>query len=109
VYYATKAYVLSFSEAIGEELRGTGVSVTALCPGPTASGFQAEAAMEQSRLVAGRRLPTAGAVALAGHRAMLAGKPVAIVGLQNRLLAASVRLTPRPVVRRVVQWMQEAR
>jgi short-subunit dehydrogenase len=109
VYYATKAYVLSFSEAVAEELRGTGVTVTALCPGPTASGFQAEAAMETSRLVAGRRLPTAAAVAGAGHRAMLAGKAVAIVGFQNRLLAASVRVSPRSVVRRVVRYMQEPR
>ena len=59
VYYATKAYVLSFSEALAEETRGTGVTVTALCPGPTASGFQAGAAMEDSRLVKGRKLPSA--------------------------------------------------
>ena len=109
VYYATKAYVLSFSEAVSEELRGTGVTVTALCPGPTASGFQAEAAMESSRLVAGRRLPSSAAVADVGYRAMLAGKPVAIVGIQNRLLAGSIRLTPRSVVRRVVRYLQEPR
>ena len=54
VYYATKAYVLSFSEALAEETRGTGVTVTALCPGPTASGFQAGAAMEHSKLVHGQ-------------------------------------------------------
>ena len=59
VDYATKAYVLSFSEAIATELEGTGVTVTALCPGPTASGFQAAARLETSRLIAGRRLPTA--------------------------------------------------
>src|SRR5437016_2780642 len=58
VYYASKAYVLSFSEALAEETRGTGVTVTALCPGPTASGFQAGAAMEASKLVRGRKLPT---------------------------------------------------
>jgi short-subunit dehydrogenase len=109
VYYATKAYVLSFSEAVGEELRGTGVTVTALCPGPTASGFQAEAAMESSRLVAGRRLPSSAAVAEAGYKAMLAGKPVAVVGIQNRILAGSVRLAPRSVVRRVVRFLQEPR
>ena len=57
VYYATKAYVLSFSEALSEETRGTGVTVTALCPGPTASGFQAAADMELSPLVANRKLP----------------------------------------------------
>ena len=60
VYYATKSYVLSFSEAIAEETRGTGVTVTALCPGPTASGFQSAADMELSPLVANRKLPERG-------------------------------------------------
>jgi uncharacterized protein len=59
VYYATKAYVLSYSEALAEELRGTGVTVTALCPGPTASGFQDRADMHDSALVKGKKLPTA--------------------------------------------------
>ena len=108
VYYATKAYVLSFSEAIAEELRGTGVTVTALCPGPTASGFQAGASMESSKLVRDKRLPTARAVAAVGHRAMLAGDPVAVVGARNKMLAASIRFTPRPVVRRMVHRMQRA-
>src|SRR4028118_836546 len=53
VYYASKAYVLSFSQAVGEELRGSGVSVSCLCPGPTTSGFQERAAMQKSRLVSG--------------------------------------------------------
>src|SRR6201997_1285740 len=69
VYYATKAYVLSFSEALAEETRGTGVTVTALCPGPTASGFQAGAAMEASKLVQGKKLPTAASVAAFGVKA----------------------------------------
>src|SRR6267142_3603408 len=73
VYYATKAYVLSLSEALAEETRGTGVTVTALCPGPTASGFQAGAAMEGSRLVRGRKLPTAASVARYGVAAMRKG------------------------------------
>ena len=60
VYYATKAYVLSFSEAISNELEGTGVTVTALCPGPTASGFQAAANLEESKLFAGKTLPSSG-------------------------------------------------
>jgi short-subunit dehydrogenase len=64
VYYATKSYVLSFSEGLAEEVRGTGVTVTALCPGPTATGFQAAADMEMSALVEGRRLPTSGGRAL---------------------------------------------
>lgn len=107
-YYATKAYVLSFSEAVAEEVRGTGVTVTALCPGPTASGFQAGAEMEASKLVKGRSLPTAAEVAAFGHRAMLGGKVVAVPGVKNKLGAVSARFTPRPVARRVVHRMQAA-
>ncbi|MGY1712192.1 SDR family NAD(P)-dependent oxidoreductase [Geodermatophilus sp. SYSU D00758] len=109
VYYATKAYVLSFSEALAEETRGTGVTVTALCPGPTASGFQAAAAMGTSRLVAGRRLPSAADVAREGYAAMLAGRPVAVTGGLNRAMAGAVRFAPRPLVRRAVHRAQEAR
>jgi len=108
VYYATKAYVLSFSEAVAEEVRGSGVTVTALCPGPTASGFQAGAEMEASKLVKGRKLPTSAQVAKAGHKAMLAGAVVHVPGLRNKVLASSVRVTPRPVIRRLVHKLQEA-
>ena len=106
VYYATKAYVLSLSEALAEETRGSGVTVTALCPGPTASGFQAGAEMEESRLVRGRTLPTAAAVAAYGVAAMRKGDVVAVPGVMNKMLATSIRLTPRPLVRRLVHRMQ---
>ncbi len=106
-YYATKAYVLSLSEALAEEHRGTGVTVTALCPGPTASGFQAGAAMEDSKLVSGKRLPTAASVAAFGLAAMRRGDVVAVPGLTNKVMAASIRFTPRPVVRRLVHRMQQ--
>ena len=106
VYYATKAYVLSLSEALAEETRGTGVTVTALCPGPTASGFQAGAAMEGSRLVRGRSLPTAASVAAFGVAAMRKGDAVAVPGLMNKMVASSIRVTPRPIVRRIVHRMQ---
>ncbi len=106
VYYATKAYVLSFSEALAEETRGTGVTVTALCPGPTASGFQAAAEMEDSRLVKGRKLPSAAKVAAYGVKAMQRGDVVAVPGMANKMLAASVRVSPRPMVRRLVHRMQ---
>jgi uncharacterized protein len=109
VYYATKAYVLSFSEALAEETRGSGVSVTALCPGPTVSGFQAVAAMEQSRLVKGKKMPTSASVAAFAVKAMDRGDVVAVPGLQNKVLAASVRFSPRPVIRRVVHKLQEAK
>jgi len=74
IYYATKAFVLSFSEAIGNELAGTGVTVTALCPGPTASGFQERGQMQDSGLVKGKKIMDARTVAEAGYTAMLAGK-----------------------------------
>jgi len=109
VYYATKAYVLSLSEALAEEARGTGVTVTALCPGPTASEFQAGAAMETSRLVQGRKLPSAASVAAYGVRAMQRGDVVAVPGLVNKVMAASIRVSPRPVVRRLVHRMQDAK
>ncbi len=104
VYYASKAYVLSFSEAIAEELAGDGVRVTALCPGLTRSGFQHAASMERSGLL---RLPEMDAreVAAAGYRAMLKGKRVAIPGIFNRLLVTSVRFTPRSWVAHLVAWL----
>jgi short-subunit dehydrogenase len=107
VYYATKAYVLSFSEALAEEVRGSGVHVTALCPGPTQSGFQARAAMEASRLVKGRRLMDAATVAQAGYDGLRRGAHVVIPGLQNRLLAQSARFMPRQLLTRIVHRMQE--
>jgi len=107
LYYATKAFVLSFSEAIGSELEGTGVTVTALCPGPTATGFQARTKLEKSRLFKSMKVMDARTVAEAGHRALMAGKPVVIPGLMNKLLAQSVRFTPRALVTRIARKMQE--
>lgn len=105
VYYATKAFVLSYSEALAEELRGSGVTVSALCPGPTQSGFQDRAALHDSALVKGKRLPTSASVARFGVDAMLAGRRVAIPGLMNALMAQSVRFTPRAVVTRLVAFL----
>ncbi len=104
VYYATKAYVLSFSEALAEELRGTGVTVTVLCPGVTATGFQARAQMADSRLIR-LGMQDARSVAQVGYRAMVKGKAVAIPGLANRILTLAVRLSPRFAVRRVVRHL----
>jgi short-subunit dehydrogenase len=109
VYYATKAYVLSFSEALAEETRRKGVTVTALCPGPTASGFQAGAAMEDSRLVKGRKLPSSAEVAAYGVRAMQRGDVVAVPGFMNKAMSASVRFSPRPVMRRVLFRINDAK
>lgn len=107
VYYATKAYVLSFSEAIDNEVSGTGVTVTTLCPGATESGFQAAAAMEESRLVKGRKLPTSKEVAEYGYDAMMKGKTVAIHGWVNWILANSVRFAPRSLIVKITRMIQD--
>ncbi len=107
VYYATKAYVLHFSEAIANELENTGVTVTALCPGATESGFQSLAAMEESKLVKGKKLPTAKEVAAYGYQSLMKGKKVAIHGFMNYLLAQSPRFTPRNLVLKIVRLMQD--
>jgi hypothetical protein len=107
VYYATKSFVLSFSEAIGYELKGTGVTVTALCPGPTRSGFQKHSNIEESKLVKDKKLPTAREVAEFGVEAMLEGKPVAIHGLNNWFLAKIVPFLPRQMVLDTVYNMQQ--
>ncbi len=107
VYFATKAYVLHFSEAIGNELTGTGVTVTALCPGATESGFQAAADMEDSKLVNGKKLPTSAEVAQYGYNSMMQGKAVAIHGTLNYIMANSVRFSPRSAVVKLARWLQE--
>ncbi|HEY2747310.1 MAG TPA: SDR family oxidoreductase [Polyangia bacterium] len=107
VYYATKAYVLSFSEALANELGGTGVTVTALCPGPTKTGFQARAAMEESKLVRGKTIMTSETVAKAAYAGLMKGKTVVIPGFSNKMLATTVRFLPRNTVTRLVRNAQE--
>lgn len=107
VYYATKAYVLNFSEAISNELNGTGVTVTALCPGPTISGFQKASVVEETRMIKGKKLPSAKEVAEYGYDALMKGKVVAIHGLKNKLMVQSLRISPRSLVRKVVRYMQD--
>lgn len=107
VYYATKAYVLSFSEAIANEVSDKGVTVTTLCPGATKSGFQAAAAMEESALVKGKKLPTSKEVAEYGYKAMMKGKTVAIHGLMNYIMANSIRFLPRALVVKVTRKIQD--
>jgi len=107
VYYATKAYVLHFSEAIANELESTGVTVTALCPGATESGFQKAADLEESKLVKGKKLPSSAEVAAYGYKAMMQGKKVAIHGFMNAIMANSIRFTPRNLVVKMVRMIQD--
>jgi uncharacterized protein len=109
VYYATKAYVLLFSEAIAEELRDSGVTVTALCPGPTQTGFAEIANMTQSRLFTMMRPMSSAAVARAGFRGMMSGRRVVIPGAKNKLLVQSLRVSPRRTVTTLVRKFQENR
>jgi hypothetical protein len=95
VYYATKSYVLSFGRAIGHELRGTGVTITTLCPGATTSEFAQVANMQGSALFEGPvPVMTAAEVAREGYVALKAGRPEIITGLINRIVAISTRFTP---------------
>lgn len=102
VYHATKAYVLSLSEAVAEELRATPVTVTAFCPGATATGFAKVAGMEKVRLFRSTGVASAKSVARAGWRAARRGKRVSVPGLKNRLLAQLPRVSPRFLVTRFV-------
>src|SRR5882762_8154815 len=107
VYYATKAYVLHFSEAIANELQDTGVTVTCLCPGPTITEFHKRANMLSSRMLQFGSMD-ARTVAEDGYRALMAGKPMVISGFKNWLLAQSVRISPRRMVTAIARKTQEA-
>jgi hypothetical protein len=101
VYCATKAYVLSFTEAISNEVSDKGITITALCPGATETGFQAAGGMEESELFKGKKLPTAKKVAEYGYSSMIKGKTVAIQGIMNCIMANSIRFIPRAIVLKV--------
>jgi uncharacterized protein len=106
VYFATKAYVLSFGEAIAQELQGTGVTVTTLCPGATATNFFAVAGSEHGVM---RRMMSAAEVARIGYRGLKAGRRVVIAGLHNQVLAVGSRLTPHAITLPVVSALMPRR
>jgi len=106
-YYASKAYVLNFSIALAEEVRGSGVTVTALAPGPTATGFQARAEMHDARLVKGRKLPTAAEVAEWGWSEAERGKPFAVYQAQWKVAAFGTRFLSRQRAARIAARSNE--
>jgi short-subunit dehydrogenase len=108
VYYASKAYVVSFSEAIAEELRDSGVTVTAFCPGPTATNFAGEAGMEGSRLF-NTVVASADAAAESAYKAMMRGKRLAIHGVRNWIVMEGNRFTPRILSAKISRFLQENR
>lgn len=107
VYYATKHFVLAFSEGLYNEWSELGVTVTTLCPGPTASEFQAQAKMQKSKLVSTMKLPSAKEVAELGFKATMSGKRLAIHGFFNKLMIFSVRFAPRALILKVVRAIQD--
>src|SRR5258707_8417054 len=107
VYYASKAYVISFSEAIANELHNSGVTVTCFCPGATHTGFAARAGTEKSRLFKKLGSMSAKKVALDGYRAVMEGRTLAIIGAHNWMVAQSTRFAPRKMVTAISRWVAE--
>lgn len=107
VYYASKAYVLSLSLALSNELHGTGVTVTALCPGPTRTQFEERADLQQSRLFKLTPVMDVETVARAGYAGLMRGKALVIPGGLNWIMAQSGRFAPRSLVTAIVRAMQE--
>ena len=106
VYYATKAYVLSFTEALENEVNGTGVTVTALCPGLTSTGFVDRSGMGVSKMLQGP-IMEAGQVAEEGYRGFLRGKTLIMPGARNRFIAFMPRLLPRKMMTRIIRSSQD--
>ena len=108
VYYASKAYVLSFSEALHRELKPKGVRVTVLCPGPVPTGFQARAGMSDDALP---RILTRSAeqVARDGYRGLMQGRRVVVPGSANRVVTTAVRFTPHRILLDLIARQQRGR
>jgi short-subunit dehydrogenase len=108
VYYASKAYVTSFSAALAYELRHKNITVTAICPGPTTTDFQRRAGVENSPLFQ-KNTMTAEEVARQGYEAMKRGTGIAITGTKNRLLALAVKFAPRALATRIAGKLNSER
>ncbi|MCQ2070123.1 MAG: SDR family oxidoreductase [archaeon] len=109
VYYATKAYVLSFSEALATELKGTGVTVTAVCPGPVGTGFARTAGADVATMFKDGKVADPRSVAAFAVKKMMKGKVVAVHGAGYKVLTVLVKFLPRCVTRRAMLWIQGRR
>lgn len=107
VYYATKAYVLSFTESLSVELKDYNISIMALCPGPTSTNFLQNADLEESGLFKNLKVAKADKVANYGYRKLQRNKVIALPGLLNKVVVLSSKLAPRSLVRRVVYLIQK--
>ena len=107
VYYATKAYVISFSEALANEVRNSGVTVTCFCPGATHTGFAKRTGNDKSRVFKQLGGMNVERVALDGYRAVMEGRTLAISGAHNWLVAQSTRFAPRKMVTAISRWISE--
>ena len=106
VYYATKSYVISFSEAIREELKGSGITVTTLCPGPTVTGFEKNAELQDSNLFALLKPASADKVARYGYRALMAGKGIVVYGVLNKCMVFMRRFVPNFLILKILKKVQ---
>jgi uncharacterized protein len=106
VYYASKAAVLSFSQALSKELESSGITVTALCPGPTATNFEDAAGLMNSRLFHSLKVAGAREVAAYGYKALMKGKPVAVQGIGNKLLVLGIKISPRGLALNMINQIQ---
>ena len=98
VYFATKAYVTSFSQAIAKEVEDYGITITSLCPGGTQSNFMKSSGMDESQMMQGKKLPSSRLVAEFGYDALMKGKLVAIHGFGNKFMACLIKFVPRKVL-----------
>ncbi|MFT4302985.1 MAG: SDR family NAD(P)-dependent oxidoreductase [Candidatus Woesearchaeota archaeon] len=107
VYFATKSFVVSFSQAINYEVKGTGVTVTTLCPGPTKSNFFINANVKDNKMFSNKSIPTSREVAEYGYKSMMKGKSIAIHGIKNRILVSLTKFIPVKYILYMTKKMQE--
>lgn len=109
VYYASKAYVLSFSEALSRELKDSGVTISALCPGPTNTGFAKTSGLGNSPMNGFLPAATPARIAIAGYKAMKRGKTIEVPGFMNKLSISLPRFLPRFLIRNLVYGIHRNR